>query len=428
MGISYLAANQWQVAAMNPPHLAAIMPWEGFSNFYRELTHQGGILANFFVSASWWPNQILKIQNGNGNTPFRDRETGALTTGAAIPEAELIENRIEFFEEFSGRPFEDEWYRARTADLSKIEVPILSAGNWGGLGLHLRGNVEGYLAAGSSHKWLELHGGTHYESFYKPEWISLQRQFFDRFLKGEQSGWDERARVMLHVRHPDRFEYREEHEWPIARTRWKRVFLNASESGIAEQPSEQEGIVSYDPLGNGVEFMAEPFSSQQEITGPLSARLWVETSAADADFFVTLRLYDPRGQEVSFEGASEAAVPITQGWLRLSHREQDLARSTEYRPLHAHLRSAAVSPDTCYPIEVELWPTSIVVPKGYRIALLVEGRDFSRSPTREPRTGSGPFLHNDPTDRDPSRLQGVNRIRTGGSYDSSLLLPIVPSV
>lgn len=427
MGISYLAANQWQVAATNPPHLAAIMPWEGFSDFYRELSHQGGILANFFVNTSWWPNQILKIQHGNGVTPLRDRETGALTTGAAIPEYELLENQVEFFGEFAGRSFEDEWYRVRSADLTKIEVPVLSAGNWGGLGLHLRGNVEGYLAAGSTQKWLELHGGTHYESFYKPEWVALQRQFFDRYLKQEDNGWEERAPVMLHIRHPDRFEYREENEWPISRTQWKRVYLQASATTIADEPSVQEDTASYDPLGDGVEFSTAPFDSPQEITGPLSVRLWVETSAADADFFVTLRLYDPKGQEVTFEGASEAAVPITQGWLRLSHRELDSARSTEYRPLHAHLRSLPVSPDTCYRIDVELWPTSIVVPTGYRLALLVEGQDFSRSPTREPRTGSGPFLHNDLSDRDPARLQGVNRIRTGGRYDSSLLLPVIPS-
>lgn len=146
----------------------------------------------------------------------------------------------------------------------------------------------------------------------------------------------------------------------------------------------------------------------------------------DADFFITLRLYDPQGQEVKFEGASEAAVPITQDWLRLSHRELDWGRSTDFRPVHSHQRGASVAANTCYPIDIELWPTSIVVPIGNRLALLVEGQDFSRSPIPESRTGSGPFLHNDLSDRVPARFQGVNRIRSGGRYDSSLLLPVIP--
>ena len=426
MGISYLAANQWQVAAMNPPHLAAIMPWEGFSDFYRELARQGGILANVFVNTSWWPNQILKLQHGNGSTPFRDRETGALTTGDAIPQEDLVKNRVEFFSEYESRLFDDEWFRERTADLAKITVPILSAGNWGGLGLHLRGNVEGYLEAGSSQKWLELHGGTHYESFYKPEWIELQRQFLERYLMGKDNGWEARPPVMLHVRHPDHFEYREENEWPLARTKWTRMYLDGERASIWGSPRVEESAVAYDALGDGVEFSTSPFEGQQEITGPLSARLWVETTAEDADFFLTLRLYDRTGEEVPFEGASEAAVPITQGWLRLSHREIDPSKSKDYRPVHAHARVACVEAETAYQIDVELWPTSIVVHEGYRLALLVEGQDFSRSPTREPRTGSGPFLHNDPADRDSARFAGVNRIRTGGGYDSSLLLPVIP--
>lgn len=427
MGISYLAANQWQVAALNPPHLAAIMPWEGFSDFYREVTHQGGILANYFINASWWPNQVLSLQHGNGKSPHRNRDTGEVITGAPLSESDLAANRVNFFEQFEAHPFDDEWYRERNADLAKISVPVLSAGNWGGLGLHLRGNVEGFAGAGSKQKWLELHGGTHYESFYKPQWVKMQRQYFDHYLKGEANGWSSRKPVMLHVRHADRFEYREESEWPLARTQWVRQYLNAADAAIVDQQVALESVAEYEAFGTGVEFKSAAFERETEITGPLAARLWVETSAADADFFLTLRLYDQHGREVTFEGASEAAVPVTQGWLRLSHRDLDPARSTASRPFHAHLRKAEVLPSTCYPIEVELWPTSIVVPQGYRLGLLVEGQDFSRSVTREARTGSGPFLHNDPKDRDDARFTGINRIRSGGKFDSSILLPVIPT-
>ena len=63
-GISYYAFTQWAVAAMQPPHLAAICPWEGFVDYYRDSTHQGGIFANGFTTA-WWPRQVLVNQYGN---------------------------------------------------------------------------------------------------------------------------------------------------------------------------------------------------------------------------------------------------------------------------------------------------------------------------------------------------------------------------
>jgi predicted acyl esterase len=426
MGISFLAVNQWQVAALSPPHLAAIMPWEGFSDFYREMTHHGGILSNHFVNAAWWPNQILSVQHGNARSPHGLRVTGGSGPAEGLSEEVLHRNRASFMDQVMAHPFDDEWYSGRNADLSKISVPVLSAGNWGGLGLHLRGNIEGFLGAGSSQKWLELHGGTHYESFYKPRWIELQRQFFDRFLKGTQNGWERRKPVMLHVRHPDKFEYREEAQWPLPGTQWTRWYLDAGDRSIHTDAAAGAAYAEYQATGDGVEFRTSTLSHEIEVTGPLSARLWVEASAQDADLFLTLRLYDPEGKEVTFEGASEAAVPVTQGWLRLSHRQLDPGKSTPYRPFHEHGSALPVEAGACYSVEVELWPTSIVVPAGYRLGLLVEGQDFSRSPGREPRTGSGPFLHNDPADRDVAKLAGSVRIHTGGRHDSSVLLPVIP--
>src|ERR1035438_4003175 len=49
-GVSYLASAQWSIAATNPPHLAAINPWEGWSDTYREVVRHGGIPETYF-----WP-------------------------------------------------------------------------------------------------------------------------------------------------------------------------------------------------------------------------------------------------------------------------------------------------------------------------------------------------------------------------------------
>ena len=142
--------------------------------------------------------------------------------------------------------------------------------------------------------------------------------------------------------------------------------------------------------------------------------------------FATLQLFDPEGKEVTFEGASEPAVPITQGWLRASQRKLDPDRSTEYRPYHSHDDSRPLVPNEIYPLNIELWPTSIVIPQGHSLALRIEGKDFSRSPDGGLRSGSGLFLHTHPKDRPPEIFGGTNTLYTGGKYNSYLYLPVIP--
>jgi putative CocE/NonD family hydrolase len=140
LGISYYAITQWQVAALQPPHLRAMIPWEGFVDLYRDALRHGGIYCNGFVE-SWYQRQISPVQHG---------------VHAGHSREELLANRVDLLAGAPAHPLDDDFYAAFTPDLSKIEVPLLSVGNWGGLGLHLRGNIEGFLQTGSAHKWLKL--------------------------------------------------------------------------------------------------------------------------------------------------------------------------------------------------------------------------------------------------------------------------------
>jgi uncharacterized protein len=114
-------------------------------------------------------------------------------------------------------PLDGQDYRSRSADWSRISVPFLSAANWGGFGLHARGNFEAFTQAASRQKWLEVHAGRHEEWFYLPYGMELQRRFLDHFLKGEDNGWDREPRVHLNIRRPfsDEFGLRKEHGWPL---------------------------------------------------------------------------------------------------------------------------------------------------------------------------------------------------------------------
>src|SRR5262249_24595145 len=156
-----------------------------------------------------------------------------------------------------------------------------------------------------------------------------------------------------------------------------------------------------DALGEGVSFSTESFETEVEITGPITARLSIASSTSDMDLFLTLRAIRPDGEEVIFTGASER-TNVTAGWLRASHRKLDARRSLPYRPFHAHNEVQKLVPRARYDVDVELWPTSLVYPRGYRLVLTVQGRDidvpgFARR-----------ILHHDPVDRDPAEFGGRN--------------------
>lgn len=418
LGISYFAIKQWQVAALRPPHLAAMMPWEGGSDLYRDWSHHGGIFSDLFPTA-WWPRQVLVNQHGNAESYFRDRETGERTTGPALSEALLAGNRADHPADLLRHALDDAWYRERTPEFGRIEVPLLSAGNWGGQGLHLRGNIEGFMRAGSQEKWLFLHVGTHFESFYLPDYVAVQKRFFEHYLKGVDNGWRDEPRVQLEIRHPRGAVLRKEHEWPLARTHWIRLYLEARSRSMFDNPAD-EASVNYDAMGEGVSFTTAQFESDTEITGPLVARLSVASGTTDMDIFATLRAFGPDGKEVVFTGASEP-THVTKGWLRVSHRKLDPERSRPYRPFYVHDEVRKLTPGQRYEVDVELWPTSMVYPRGYRLVLTIQGRDIDiPGYTRR-------ILHNHPQDRDPAEFGGRNTIFTGGPHPSFLLVPVIPA-
>jgi uncharacterized protein len=425
LGVSYLAIKQWQVAALQPPHLTAMIPWEGMFDHYRDLYRHGGIYSSFFLKLLW-DSQIATNQNGNAATPYRDRFTGAASTGAPLGADVLPGNLANVYQAGLQHPFDDAYFKQRTPVAERINVPFLSAGNWGGLGLHLRGNVEAYERAASPQKWLEMHTDTHFASMYLPEAVALQMKFFGHFLKGEANGWDKQSPVILTIRDPRGPFRRDENEWPLARTQWTRYYLDTGADELSTRAPSADRKINYDALGPGVTLRSAPFAQDTEFTGPVAARLYVSTSAADMDLFLTLRLFDPSNKEVTFIGANDPMAPVSQGWLRLSHRKLDKARSRPEKPHHPHDERLPVAAGEIYEVDVEIWPTSIVVPAGYRLALTIAGKDFERAEAQGLMKGSGIFLHNDPADRPVDRFGGTNTIYSGAERASHLLMPQIP--
>ncbi len=434
-GISYYAINQWQVAALQPPHLSAICVWEGAGDWYRDKNHHGGILCTF--QANWSDMQIKTVQHGLGTRGKRSRIHGGLVSGPVeLSDAEMDRNRGSLGGEIAANPLDNQYHRDHSVDWSKVKVPLLSCGNWGGTGLHLRGNVEGFMRAASEQKWLEMHGDRHWTLFYTDYGIALQKKFFGHFLKGENTGWNKQPRLQLNIRHPgEKFVVRDENEWPLARTQWTKLYLAPPSLTLANQPPVQGAQANFDALGDGLQFATAPLPQETEITGPVAAKLFVSSSTADADLFLVLQVYDPDGKEIVFHGALDPHTPIGQGWLRASHRKLDQKLSLPYRPYHTHDEIQPLTPGAVYELDIEIWPTCLVIPAGSRIVLAVRGKDYvykgasggRLSNMKNEFTGCGPFLHDDPTDRPPDIFGGKTTVHAGPGQESYLLLPVIPS-
>lgn len=434
-GVSYFGINQWHVASRQPPHLAAMCIWEGAADWYRDMTHHGGILSTFW--ANWYDMQVKTVQYGVGERGRRSRATGELVCGPEeLSEEELARNRCDFGGDIRSHPLDDAYHRDRSPDWSKVVVPLLSAANWGGQGLHPRGNFEGYYRAASQNKWLEAHGIEHWTHFYTDYGRNLQLRFFDHFLKGLDNGWDREPRVLLQVRHPgERFEARTHADWPIPTTRWTRFHLGAEQGTLSPDVAVSSPPLSFEAMGDGVTFLTQPLTETTEITGPVAARLRVSSSTQDADLFLVLRVFAPDMKEIVYQGAIDPHTPIAQGWLRVSHRKLDPELSRPFRPYHTHDERQLLTPGESVDVDVELWPTSIVAPAGYRLALTIRGRDYvygggsggKLSNFKNELTGCGPFLHDDPVNRPPELFSGTTTLHFDQDAPPFLLLPVIPA-
>lgn len=436
LGISYYAGSQWRVAARKPKGLAAIIPWEGMSDYYRDRCRHGGIYSNNFINF-WWNRQVVSNQYGRprdepivtgkntgGEGPMRPKSAPESLEGT-LPSEERVQNRQDQTVDNQKNRFrDDEYYSSKEYDMGDISVPLLSVGNWGGILLHLRGNIEGYVHAGSERKWLRMITGRHDLPFYYDEEVQVQRSFLDAFLKDEDhAGWTtgQVPPVDIVLRKGDvgfnnpaaerTYPRRTENEWPIARTEWKKWYLTPQRTLTADldevlAASTRRQKLSYEALGSLenpqlIQFTTRPFERETEITGNITAHLLVSVTPepsgptpSDIDIFITLRHISAEGNEVFYTGTAGDPVPLAKGWLRVSMRKVATShpKHREYLPWREYL-STDVMPviiGEIYEVDVEVWPTSVVVEPGAALVLEVASGDTQ---------GSGVFLHDDPVDR-----------------------------
>jgi len=432
-GISYYGINQWHVASLQPPHLAAMCIWEGAADWYRDMTHHGGILSTFWEN--WYDMQVKTVQYGAGERGKRSRVTSDFVCGPeTLSENELARNRTDFGAQIVAHPMDDDYHKARSPKWDKVTTPLFSAANWGGQGLHPRGNFEGFVRAAAKHKWLEAHGIEHWTHFYTDYGREQQLRFFDHFLHGKKQGWSKQPKVLLQVRHIDKFEPRAESEWPLKRTRWTKFYLDPASMTLTTKKPSGNAQLKFPAMGDGLMFLTPPLAKETEITGPSALKLFASSSTPDADLFIVLRIFTGDLKEIVFQGAIDPHTPVAQGWLRASHRKLDKKLSKPYRPYHTHDEKQLLKKGQTVELDIEIWPTSIVVPAGYRVGLSIRGKDYEYggasggrlSNFKNELKGCGPFLHDDPRDRPPAIFNGTTSLHFGRGKAPYLLLPIIP--
>ena len=298
LGVSYLAMSQWKAAALRPPSLKAMCPWEGFTDAYRDLCRPGGI-----------------------------REDGFMKQWAkALKHARLT---YDLADEQRQRPLRDEWWQSLVPDLARIEVPILICGSFSDNNLHGRGSFRGFQQVGSSERFLYTHRGGKWATFYAPPALRAQLAFFDRYLRQRDVAPPPRIRLEVRESRDQVVDVREESSWPLDRTRWTPLHL--TERGLSAEPATRPGSISFDTASSGVRF-GWVVPADTELTGPMALRLFVEVTGVD-DVGLIAGVEKWRGQSyVPFEGSyGFGRDRVTTGWQKASLRALDPTHSRTLR-------------------------------------------------------------------------------------------------
>ncbi len=423
VGNSWLAITQWYVAAKNPPHLAAIAPWEGHANMYCDEYMRGGI-----------PNFSY-----------------------ARPCMSFGQHQMENLQQMMRKyPLWNEYWDDKAAKFETCRVPAYVVASYLSE-LHTRGSIEGFRRIGSEEKWLRIHNTQEWPDLYDPRYTEELCRFFDHYLKGVDNGWEKTPRVRIAVLDPsgvgtvtidrtpdaekkpstfsrastgEHYPYptpvidvphrpgkavleRPEEDFPLARQQRKRLYLDASDMGLKPEQPVQEAEAGYtaDDYEGHVTF-THVFDRETEITGYMKLHVWMETrEARDMDVYCRISKLNEKGEMV-FHDSIMWSYSGPNGLLRASHREINPARSTECEPFHPHNSVLPVKKGEPVALDIGLWPTSMVFHKGEAIQVNIASFDY---------LGILPMWDEPLTFND-----GAHYVRTGGRFDSYLLYPEIP--
>ena len=380
-GNSCVAMTQYRVAAQVPPHLTCIAPWEATTDIYRESLFEGGIPAlsfnEFIVSSMTGPN--------------------------------LIDDMVSMGRRY---PLMNAYWEDKIPDFRKIKIPVYACASWSHF--HLRGSFNAFRKIRSTRKWMRAHREQEWPDLYTPENIEDLKRFFERYLKEIHNGWEMTPRYRLQVMDAYDCDFqtnRPEKEFPLARTDYQKLYINAGNVSLQKELPEKEEKCSYDSASGLLNFDF-PFEEDTEITGYMKLRLWVEAEGHDdMDLFVNIQKADSEGNWIPTNILGEPH-PGTWGKMRVSARELDPKLSTDFEPVQSGRSVQKLKPGEIVPVDIRIVPVSRIWHKGEKLRIQLSGR-YIREGWFEPLTWE--------TDN-----KGNHVVHAGGKYDSYLQIPVIP--
>lgn len=421
-GNSWLTVSQWFIAAERPKHLAAIAPWEGFCDHYRESGTRGGIPTPEF------PEMIA--------------ETFSSEHGRLEDQPRMIVEK----------PFMCDYWEDKAAKVENIEIPAYVVASYTN-SVHTHGTFAGYRRMASKEKWLRVHNTQEWFDYYTPENVEDLRRFFDHYLKGIDNGWENTPKVRLSVLNPGGQDIvgREENEFPLACTEYRKMYLSATDCTLQTTlPTDTATNTYLSTSDNAKVTYCYRMEQPTEITGYMKLHLWVSApDNDDMDLAVRVEKLSKDGKPLPDKtGALIAAT----GMMRVSMRQLDKAKSTEAEPYYPFTTEQKLKPDEIVPVEIEIWPMGLLFDKGEilqltvgaykpekaaipfgsaRITIPKEGYTYMPGQKVEMMTIGG----NATECADPKEVvtspathnKGRHCIYTGGKYDSYLYVPVIPA-
>ena len=454
-GGSYVGATQMLAAAARPPHLAAIFPYVTASEYYEGWTYQSGAFMQWFASS--WASLLAEDtarRVSRSSLRWRDWVSPLPVEGFRLLDLPAPAQIAPYYRDWVEHERDDEYWKAvRVRDhFEEMTVKGLHAGGWHDL--FLKGSIENYRGLrekGATPEAREgqrlllgpwCHGPTSPEGqigdvgFGPDAVLDMDRavlEWFDYALKGAANAYASRAPVRLFVMGENK--WREEAEFPLARSRATKYFLHstraansaAGDGALSLDPPRQEppARFEYDPerpvetiggrlcCGPGTKpgpydqrpsesredvlvFTTPPLARDTEVTGYVRVELFAASSAVDTDFTALLADVD----------ASGYARFLTDGIVRARYR-------------NGTARAELLDPGRVYPFTIDLWATSNLFKAGHRIRLYVSSSNFPRF-SRNLNTG-------EPVLGGTRAVKARQTVFHDAERPSALVLPIVPA-
>ena len=254
--------------------------------------------------------------------------------------------------------------------------------------------------------------------FRSPSTLEELKAFFDRYCKDINNGWEFMPRVRVNVMDAyayDYKKYREEKEWPLKRTVYKKLYLNAAGADGGYEPYDVESEAVYDPKTETTTFDIR-FNEDTEITGYMKLHLWVECRGYDnMDIIPWVKKLGQNKEYIPIE-CMDAPYRGAWAFARCTHRKLDPKYSTKYQPVLAHREYEPMEEGQVYPIDIEFYPHSRIWHEGETLRVQLAGRFIKTE-----------WFHDGNMNHQVDNGDGLHVIHTGGQYDSYLRIPTIPA-